>query len=74
LLLATDDYGRTICHLAAEWGTFEVLEKVWEWATEKLTTEEINNKLLLAVDHNGRTLWHLAGKWCNLEALERLRE
>jgi hypothetical protein len=32
LLLATDDMGDTVLHVAAECGYVEVLQKLWEWA------------------------------------------
>jgi len=41
LLLGTDERGWTAWHLAAENGNLELLHKLWEWAQEKLTTEEI---------------------------------
>jgi hypothetical protein len=44
----------TVWHVAAHLGNLKVLEKLWNWAKVKLTTEEIN-KLLLATDSNGRT-------------------
>ena len=53
LLLATDDMGDSVLHMAAECGNVEVLHKLWEWAKERLTTEEINNKLLFAVNRFG---------------------
>jgi hypothetical protein len=31
--------------LTAERGELETLQKFWEWAKEKLTTEEVNNRL-----------------------------
>jgi hypothetical protein len=37
--------------MAADQGRLEILQKVWDLANEKLTTEEINNTLLLAT-HN----------------------
>ena len=37
----------TAWHYAAKWGNSEILQKVWEWAKENLTTEEINDKFLL---------------------------
>jgi hypothetical protein len=40
-------------HVAAECGYIEVLQKLREWAKERLTTEEVNNKLLFAVNHFG---------------------
>jgi hypothetical protein len=36
--------------LAAEWDILDLLKKVWEWAKETPTTEEINNKLLFGTD------------------------
>jgi hypothetical protein len=61
LLLATDDEGRTVWHLAASRGESEILQTLWDWAKQKLTTEKIN-KLLLATDVEGRTFCHLAAK------------
>jgi ankyrin repeat protein len=58
LLIGTDNEGRTDLHEAAYEGKLDILLQVWEWAEEKLTTEEINNKLLLATDNEGRTAWH----------------
>jgi hypothetical protein len=50
LLLATDNDGMTALHGAAKQGELKIIQKIREWAKEKLTTEEINNKLLLATD------------------------
>ena len=36
---------KTAWHWAAEKCNLKLLHKIWEWAEEKLTTEEINNKL-----------------------------
>ena len=44
----------------------EVLLNIWEFAEEKLTVEEINNKLLLGTDNRGKTAWHLAAEEGNL--------
>ena len=55
-------------------GKLEMLQRVWEWANEKLTTEEINNKLLLGTDNEGRTVWHLAAIRGNLEILQKVWE
>jgi endo-1,4-beta-D-glucanase Y len=35
-------------HVAAQYGNPKSLEKLWEWAKEKLKTEELKNGLLLA--------------------------
>jgi hypothetical protein len=57
-------------HLAVEWGNLKILQKVWEWATENLTTEDINNNFLLGTDMYGRTVLHLAATKRNLETLQ----
>ena len=49
-----------------------MLQKVWEWANENLTREEINNKLLLSTDHEGITAWHWAALWGNLDVLQKV--
>jgi hypothetical protein len=60
--------------MAENRGRLEILLKVWEWAKEKLTTEEINNKLLLATDNVGRTFFHTAAEWGQLEVLQLVWE
>jgi hypothetical protein len=37
-----------------------VMHKIWDWAKEKLTTEEIKNEMLLHTDNDGRTTWETA--------------
>jgi len=41
------------------------MQKIWEWAEEKLTSEEKCNKLLITTDHKERTVWHVAAN-CNI--------
>ena len=63
LLLSTDNEGRTVFHMAAEYGGLDILAKIREWANEKLTTEGINNNiLLLSTDNEGRTVFHMAAE------------
>jgi hypothetical protein len=52
-------------------GHVETLQKVWEWAEQKLTTEEINNKLLFGTDYSGRTVLHVAAERSHLETLKK---
>jgi hypothetical protein len=59
--------------MAVKWGGLELLQKVWEWANEKLTSEEINNILLLATDE-GRTVFHMAAKCDRIEVLQKVCE
>jgi aminoglycoside N3'-acetyltransferase len=43
LLLATDNEGRTVFHLAADFYKLEVFQGILDWAKDNLTTEEIKN-------------------------------
>ena len=55
--------------MATDWKRLEILQKLWEWANENLTTEEINNKLLLVADYGGRQVFHMATDQGRLEIL-----
>ena len=74
MLLGTEKEGRTSWHCAANWSNSEILEKLWEWAKQKLTTEEVNNKLLLGTDVEGRTARHRVAQRGNSEILQKLWE
>jgi ankyrin repeat protein len=74
LLLAQDNDTPTVWHLAVVWCNLQVLQKLWECAKEKITTEDLHNKLLLAKDKRGITAWHLAAACGNLELLQKLWE
>jgi hypothetical protein len=50
LLLATEDRGRTVWHVAAEKDNLEALQKAWELAKGKLTTQELINDMNLATN------------------------
>jgi hypothetical protein len=69
LLLAQDDEGKTAWFVAIERGNLQVLEKLWECAKEKLTTEEINSNLLLATQCEGRAVFRMAAEWGEIEIL-----
>jgi quinol monooxygenase YgiN len=71
LLLGTDNDGRTAWHLAPERGHSDLLHKIWEWAEEKLTAEEMNNKLLLGTDNKGGNVWYVAELWSNIETFQK---
>jgi uncharacterized protein YuzE len=60
--------------MAVGYGGLEMLEKTWQWANEKLTTEEINNNLLLATDNKGRIVFYIAAVFDGLEILHMLWE
>jgi hypothetical protein len=73
LLLAQDDEAKTAWFVATERGNLQVLKKLWEWANEKLTTEEINSDLLLATDdQQERTVFHVAAGCSGQEVLQKV--
>jgi len=74
MLLVKDDKEKTAWIMATERGNIELLEKLWECANEKLTTEEINKKLLLATDVDRRTVFHMATDRGRVEILQKLWE
>ena len=51
----------------------EILDRIWKWATEQMTPEELN-KLILAQDIRRRTAWHLAAKWWRVKTFDKLWE
>ena len=74
LLLGNEKRRETAWYLAAESGNIEVIKKIWEWAQEKLTTEEIKNKLLLCTNREGRTAWQLAAYRGKLNVTQKMWE
>ena len=74
MLLSTDNEGKTAWHWAAGKGNLDVLQKVWEWANENLTREEINNKFLLSTGNEGKIAWHWAAGKGNLDVLKKIWE
>jgi len=58
LLLGTDKNGMTAWHYAFLWANSEIIQKVWEWAKENITKEEISDKLLLGTVKDRMTAWH----------------
>ncbi|MFT8259208.1 MAG: ankyrin repeat domain-containing protein, partial (plasmid) [Candidatus Symbiodolus clandestinus] len=72
LLLAKDKDGRTAWHWAAEDGTPETLEKLWEFSKEAKLN--LKDDLLLTKDKDGRTAWHWAAESGIPETLEKLWE
>jgi len=83
MLLATDMFGRTAFHMAAQTDSVKALKRIWEWAeavkptvTSNLllsrNTNELKKKLFLAKDDNGYIAWHYAAAEASLQALETL--
>jgi ankyrin repeat protein len=53
VFLLKDKSGQTACHMAAERGNVEVLEKLWDWAKElQLNPEELRNIVCLSKDNS----------------------
>jgi hypothetical protein len=67
LLLAKDDTEHMLLHEATLLGIIQMLEKLWEWSKEQLTTEKLNN-----IDR--QIYWHLTIVKSKLEALGKLWE
>ena len=73
-MLATDNWGITAWQFAVIRGDEYLVEQLWEWAKEKLTTDELKHKLLLAKHSWGRIAWHDAAEGKNTELLDVLWE
>jgi hypothetical protein len=73
-LLAKDDERKTAWFIAKKRGNVQLLEKLWFWAKEELTKEDIKNEFLLGTDSDGNAACHLAGKEHNLEILRKVWE
>jgi hypothetical protein len=58
--------------VATKKSNLQILEEILDWAKQKLTTEQITNKLLLATDDIGWTVWHVATKKGNIQILEEI--
>ena len=57
--------------MAAEKGQLEMLHKLWEWAEEVLTQEELNN-MFLGKDAYERTVCPMAANRGQIEVLHKL--
>jgi len=60
--------------ITAKWYSLPLLHEILECGKEKLTTEEVINKLLLVTDVNGRTAWQVAMRDSYVEILQQLWE
>jgi len=58
--------------MATHGGELEIMEKIWELAKERLTTEEIKHEMLLRTDREGRNAWHIAAHRGKLDAIENI--
>ena len=60
MLLRTDRKGRNAWQIAACAGKLDVMNKLWEFAKERLTAEEIKSEMLLRTDGEGRNACQIA--------------
>ena len=60
---------QTAFNVAAQYVQREVLQKLWEWSTEKLSAEEVR-KLLLAKEDAEETAFHFAAQHVQKEVLQ----
>jgi hypothetical protein len=74
ILLGKDKRRENAWIVATERGNIEVIKKIWEWAQEKLTTEEIKNEILLRKDDDGETAWKIAALWGRLDVMQKIWE
>jgi ankyrin repeat protein len=58
--LDTDDEGQTAVHLAAFYGSVQILKKIWECA--EAVTPALTKILLISEDIEGKTAWQLAAE------------
>jgi hypothetical protein len=59
-LLTKDESKQTVWHRAAKEGNMLLFEKIWGWAKETLTPEQLYNELFLSQELWGKTAWHIA--------------
>jgi endo-1,4-beta-D-glucanase Y len=60
--------------VAVRYGIPELIQKLWDWAKQNQTTEEIKNKLLLGTESKGNTTWHVAARYGKLDVMQKLWE
>jgi len=60
--------------VASEKGKLDISHKLFEWAKEVISQEELNNKTFLAKDIKKRTAWNVAAEKGKIEELRKLWE
>jgi len=50
------------------------MREIWEFAKERLTTEETNNETLLCTDREVWNAWYIASKGGNVDAVRLIWE
>jgi len=57
MFLHSDREGRNFSHIASFRSDVDVMQRLWELAKARLTTEEIKNKMLLRTDNEELDAW-----------------
>ena len=70
-MLARDGNEQTFLHVAAKMDNSKEYEKLWDWATEKLTAEELR-KTLLAKDQPDHTVFNVTANGTNNDAFWKM--
>ena len=73
MLLPKHNMKETALHSAALHGGTEVLQKLWEWCTEKMSAEEVN-ELLLTIDYMKEMTFNRAARSGGTEVLQKIWE
>jgi hypothetical protein len=60
--------------MAAKGRSLQILQKIWDWAKEKLASEDIKNNLVLTTDHNRMNACHEVAQEDHLDLLHKLQE
>ena len=53
-------------------GNLDILQKIWEWAKEYLSRNEMNNKLLFTKDCWGRAFFYMVARSFKLNVLQKI--
>jgi hypothetical protein len=74
ILMGKDKRRGIVWIMAVQWGKVEVMQKIWAWAKEKLTREEIKNELLLRTHKDSRNVWHIAAYKGEQDVVQKIWE
>jgi len=55
-------------------GNVNILKKLWEWAKQRQTTDELKQTLFLGINLMGRTAWHDVAETNSTKVLDVLWE
>jgi hypothetical protein len=53
-------------------GNLDILYKLWDWAIDEPTPQDLKEKFFLAKDDHEMRVWHIAAKQGNVDILHKL--